>query len=342
MDTNEIRTKSQLLCPFCNSAGHKIYADLEDKFFNAPGRWNLFKCERTACGVVWLNPLPLEEDIIKAYTEYYTHTSGGGTANSILKKLFKRIQVSYWVNKYGYKKKSSLIDKIISLPLYLHPLKKSESDLLVLYLKNIPGGKLLDIGCGDGKELLFMKKLGWDVEGIDFDQESIKIARMKGIKVSSNTLARQSYKDNYFDAVIMKHVFEHIYSPIEMLEEIQRILKPGGSLVIITPNNNSISHKIFRRNWRGLEPPRHLHIMNRKSLRIIIENIGFVIRKSKCYVTSAYVIKNSYLVSVSKRKDRRLNFFEKIFIDFITILYAFLTFFINDVGDNVCIIAKKI
>ena len=58
-----------------------------------------------------------------------------------------------------------------------------------------------------------------------------------------------------FDAVTMSHVIEHVPDPVAFLDKCRRVLRPGGRLVLSTPNVRSLGHKRFRQSWRGLEPP---------------------------------------------------------------------------------------
>lgn len=74
---------------------------------------------------------------------------------------------------------------------------------------------------------------------------------------------------------MMSHVIEHVPSPVELLAECRRILKKGGVLVALTPNARSSVHKHYGRNWRGLEPPRHLQVFTTNSLARIANSAGY-------------------------------------------------------------------
>jgi SAM-dependent methyltransferase len=145
----------------------------------------------------------------------------------------------------------------------------------VRFLPALVKGRLLDVGCGSGEWLASMRERGWNVAGLDFDQDAVRIAKQSGLEVRSGTLKEQNYASKSFDAVTLHHVIEHVPDPVETLTECARILVNGGQLVLSTPNSASLGHRIFKEYWRGLEPPRHLHIFSGRSLRRVLEQAGF-------------------------------------------------------------------
>ena len=121
-----------------------------------------------------------------------------------------------------------------------------------------------------------MRIAGWEVEGLDFDEKAIDRAwREYGVTVRHGDLRAACYPDGSFDAVTMNHVIEHVHDPIAPLAESWRILISGGRLVVATPNIASSGHERFGRNWRGLEPPRHLHLFSEKTLAEAARHAGF-------------------------------------------------------------------
>ncbi len=88
-------------------------------------------------------------------------------------------------------------------------------------------------------------------------------------------LLSMDYREGEFDAVVMNNVIEHLPHPVRVFEECARVLKPGGRLVMITPNSNSLGYRRFGGDWRGLEIPRHLHIFSPSSLRAMARHAKF-------------------------------------------------------------------
>ena len=235
-----------------------LYQNLSDYLFNVSGNWNLRQCSNKTCGLVWLDPQPIDQDIRKLYQNYYTHTS---EAN---------------LSQVSQSKSRSLQNWLYDLFTYIIGIKQEREQFNQMYLADIKPGKLLDVGCGNGDLLAKFRDLGWDVQGQDTDIKAKEFAEKNyNLTVHLGTLKSISFADNTFDAIILNHVIEHIINPIALLSECHRILKPGGILVAVTPNILSTSHKFFGQYWRGLEPPRHLYLFSELTLKIIAKKAGF-------------------------------------------------------------------
>lgn len=266
-------------CYVCGDQGRIIYSDLKDRLFGAPGEWNLSQCLNPRCGLTWLDPMPMEKDISKAYEVYYTHQITGTLANVIssnkLKRFYYQIKKGYLALRYGYYPLIAKWQKLLGALIYLHPGYRAYLDFSIFYLKAETEGRMLEIGAGSGEAMIRMQELGWQVEGIDFDPIAVEKATKKGLTIHAGELVSDMYPTNHFDAITMSHVIEHVFEPIKLLNETYRILKKGGYLVIVTPNIESWAHAIYKRDWRGLEPPRHLHIFTAASLSYLAKMAGF-------------------------------------------------------------------
>ncbi len=217
----------------------------------------------------------MEEDIIKAYRIYNTHKEEIFPIINLARRLYSRIQMSYVRAKYNYRQAdSNRWDQLFAVLAYLHPIRRANFDISVFFLKAKPNGRLLEMGCGGGAMLKLMKELGWQVEGVDFDPAAVAHARESGIQVHLGTLAEQKLPDEAFDAITASHFIEHLPDPLRELQECRRLLKPGGMLVLLTPNAESWGHGIYQTDWRGLEPPRHLHIFTPASLAGMCRRTG--------------------------------------------------------------------
>jgi SAM-dependent methyltransferase len=102
-----------------------------------------------------------------------------------------------------------------------------------------PFSSLLDIGCGRGTLIEALRERAPDVSytGLELSEESAQIATAKGIDVMRRDLAEPlPFPDESFDVVTFGEVIEHLFDPDSVLDEIHRILKPGGRLIVTTPN----------------------------------------------------------------------------------------------------------
>ena len=138
------------------------------------------------------------------------------------------------------------------------------------------GGRLLDVGCGNGLLLAFALHRGWDGYGIDVSPGGVEeVKKRLGDRVALATLVEAGYPSDYFDVVSLFEVLEHLPDPIDQLREIHRILKPGGSVCLSVPNFASLECWVFGKWWAGLDAPRHFQQFTPESLRFCLEVAGF-------------------------------------------------------------------
>ena len=148
-------------------------------------------------------------------------------------------------------------------------------DYPFVYFKHLQKGKLLELGVGSGDTLKIFNQWGWQVEGLDFDPEAVKYATSQGLKVYEGDIFSQQFVGDSFEAVFSSHVLEHVPDPVGLMQESLRVLKTGGIFVAVTPNVSSKLHRIFKFNWRELDPPRHLHIFTPEALLTTAKKAGF-------------------------------------------------------------------
>ncbi len=258
---NSINTKPQPNCILCGKPGLTKYQNLQDCLFKTPGRWDFKSCTNPGCGSIWLDPMPCETDLSKLYQTYYTHKQQYGTSQNRL----KCINFLYSVLKTAW-----------GVCLHCTPIYRERRRLFLMYLENQPPGKLLEVGCGNGRRLMSLRALGWQTLGQEVDTISAELAEENyNLEVKLGLLENLGIAEETFDAVIMNHVIEHVTDPKKIMGSCRKLLKPGGQLIVVTPNLKSLGHKLFGRHWLGLDPPRHLHLFSSKTLLNLAENSGF-------------------------------------------------------------------
>ncbi len=269
-----IRATPALRCRLCGSEGRALYAAQRDRLFSASGEWSHRECVDARCGLIWLDPLPLEEDLPKAYEHYYTHAEKTARRGAVA-ALLAAAKRGYLANAWGYGDGVGVAERLLGLLPLVYPGRKAELDFSVMWLEPHGRGRLLDVGAGSGWLVEQMNALGWRAEGVDFDANAVARARALGLAMHQGGLPAQRFENAAFDAVTMSHSIEHVHDPVGWLAEARRILRPGGRLSIATPNTRSLLHRRYRANWFALDPPRHLHLFNRDALGSALRQAGF-------------------------------------------------------------------
>jgi SAM-dependent methyltransferase len=224
-----IRTFPKPACLLCGRTGEVLYSGLEDHLFSAPGAWQLKRCTGPDCKLLWLDPAPLPEDLWLAYETYYTHMGFGAGPPSL---VFRACRFAYL--------------RALKLTAILTGLARESRRFQDMLISDLPGGRLLDVGCGDGHFLNRMAQQGWEGTGIDFDAGAVENGRKKyGLDLIAADFQTASFSSSGFDAVTMTHVIEHVPDPVACLDKCRQLLKPGGRLVVSTPNPLSLGHQRF-------------------------------------------------------------------------------------------------
>jgi 2-polyprenyl-3-methyl-5-hydroxy-6-metoxy-1,4-benzoquinol methylase len=255
----QIRTRPCPACYLCGTAGTLLYENLNDRLFGAPGSWNFKQCPNSSCGLIWMDPMPVESDVGKAYENYYTHAPHPEGAEQ--SGIARAKAALTWVYESAWR---------------FTPVYAERRELELMYLDGVPPGRVLEIGCGGGEGLAKLRARGWQVQGQDVDENAADHARKThGVPVYCGLLDQAGFPDHEFDAVVMNHVIEHVHDPISLLKESKRVLKPGGYLVSVTPNTKGWGHARFGSNWIGIDRPRHLFLFSRNTLEQMARTCGF-------------------------------------------------------------------
>jgi len=157
---------------------------------------------------------------------------------------------------------------------------KSQVGLIKKYKK---GTSLLDIGCGEGFSLFKASQTGYTAKGIELSQDAAEYAKREfSLDIETRHFEGSQFPENCFDVVTLWQVLEHLPYPLTALKQVYRILKPGGLVVVSTPDIGGIPARILGRRWWNI---RRIHInqFTTKTLRGILKNARFKNVSSVCY-----------------------------------------------------------
>jgi 2-polyprenyl-3-methyl-5-hydroxy-6-metoxy-1,4-benzoquinol methylase len=261
-------------CPICGKENFEKYINCIDNTVSKEN-FDIVACKN--CSFKFTNPRPNEEEIRKYYKSetYISHTN---TKKGLVAKLYQLVR------KQTLKNKLKLLNK----------LKKNK-------------GSILDVGCGTGMFLEICKNDGWNIEGIEPDEDARKIAEKQlGRTLESNIL--NSLKEKSFDIITMWHVLEHIHKLNETIKWVNKRLNPNGYLIIAVPNYKSKDAQIYQENWAAYDLPRHLYHFSKESLKELMQKNDFeILDRRPMYFDSFYVSMLS-----TKYKYGKVNYIESI------------------------------
>ena len=231
-------------CNLCGADNTKVMFHARDRNVRGSSSFKIVKCKE--CGLVYLNPRPDKDEIRKCYPPWYHSRAQARTVN--IEKTW------IWGIPWG------------------KAMKKKARPIL-RYKKK---GTILDIGCGDGSLLKYMKSLGWHTFGVEFNERSSQYARkVLGLNVFSGRLEEANYETGFFDVIILFHVLEHLHDPCETLKRVYSLLKKDGFLLIEVPNFGSFEARFFKSKWNGISAPLHLYHFTPETLKNMLNYCGF-------------------------------------------------------------------
>jgi hypothetical protein len=270
-----IRVEAAPGCPRCGRPGDPLHHAMQDRMGPVHGRWSLARCRD--CGIAWLDPRPVAEDLGRLYEGYFTHAPPAPPAQA--EGWRGAVRGAALHQTYGYPVVASTPP--LARAVAAVPMVRDKVGDAILHVPFVPVGRLLDVGCGNGGFLLRMQALGWRVEGVEPDPRAAHAAReATGAAVHASVAAARQGQGPGFDAVAANHVVEHVADPAGMVHDLAGLLRPGGWLALVTPNLGSKAHALFGAAWRHLDPPRHLVLLPLPSLVRMVEEAGLTVARA--------------------------------------------------------------
>ncbi|MRX70461.1 Methyltransferase domain-containing protein [Flavobacterium resistens] len=168
-------------------------------------------------------------------------------------------------------------------------------------------GKILDIGAGTGDFLLTAKNDDWNVIGIEPSDRAKNIAKEKGISFVEEI---SELENNSFDVITMWHVLEHVPNLELQIQELKRLLKPTGTLIVAVPNFKSFDAKHYGEFWAAFDVPIHFWHFSKKAIKMLFEKVDMKLEKVLPMKFDSFYVS---LLS-EKYKTGKMNFIKAFFI----------------------------
>ena len=219
-------------CPFCESENTRSYLKLKDYFLSQED-FEIFEC--FDCKLLFTTPRPKQSEIGKYYKseDYLSHNEH---KKGLVPWIYNQVKKLNIRNKYK-----------IACDSYNNP-------------------KILDFGCGVGDFLHYAQLQGCDITGCDMSDDARKFASEKLGKTIVKPEEIFALPDSTFDIITMWHVLEHIDNLKYQTEQLHRLLKDNGRLVIAVPNFMSYDAQHYKDKWAAYDVPRHLNHFHKESL----------------------------------------------------------------------------
>ena len=237
-------------CPVCFCQQWELFTTAFDRFLNRPEEsWEIQRCR--GCGFGWTTPL-LSEDEIK---HYYPPTYHGETVNTIESFLSGKLQRSRSWRKETEKR--DLVERFVDR------------------------GRILDVGCGEGKFLWTLDSRKWERTGVEFSEQTVRLVgeRIGDFTLIEGNIFSHRLLESSFDVITFWHALEHLPEPRAVLKRTHQLLRPGGWLFISLPNFDSWQARLFHRYWYPLDVPRHLYHFAPGPLEILLKDRGLQVCK---------------------------------------------------------------
>ena len=237
----------EVACYLCGSTDAVHFTDAWDDLTGKPGTFHFVRCRQ--CGLVYQNPRIKPEYIGEYYDDEYI----------------------------AHRKKQ---DWGLMTPLYNWAMGKHDrqkAKLVARYTALSSSSRILDIGCGAGTFLLRMHALyGAEITGVDFKDLSA-LPGFDQINFHHGPIGEQDFPEASFDLITMWHFLEHDYAPLHTLRKIRPILKQDGTLVIEVPRLDSVTFKLYRERWPGLQAPQHTVAYDKHTVLAMVRKAGYEI-----------------------------------------------------------------
>jgi 2-polyprenyl-3-methyl-5-hydroxy-6-metoxy-1,4-benzoquinol methylase len=266
-------------CILCGGTAHEpLLTRVADYVTGTPGRWDLLTC--TTCKVVTTAPPVPPADIHHYYkSDYSPFEIDPASRRGSLKTALRAAMLLPYRLRFGSAERQRA---------------------------PFGAGRVLDVGCGSGALLAALAREGWICHCLDPSAEALARARaaVPSGKFFQGTIETFT-TEHRFDLITLSHVLEHLADPRAALRKLHSLLAPGGELQLEVPNIGGAEARLFGRNWRGLDLPRHYVHFTPRTLGWLLRDTGFVMERQRtAFLASS--IAESVMIACSRLVGRDL------------------------------------
>lgn len=283
------RTVEVEACPACGARRSAPRFSLADGLHGIPGSFRYRSCR--ACGSVFQDPRVADVDLGRLYPpDYYARGGvsepasvaappgrpGAGVRDRVRGAVRRAVAPAPGEGRGGWGARA------LARSRWLRERAFHDRVIDELLPWRTPAGRALDVGCGSGRLMAALAGVGWSVEGAEMDAEAAEAARRgTGLPVHVGSASSLGAGLDPYDLVVMMHVLEHLPSPVEAMANLARLLAPGGRLVVVCPNPESLLARRFGAAWYHWDAPRHLVVLPAGALARAGRRAGLELRSAR-------------------------------------------------------------
>jgi SAM-dependent methyltransferase len=305
--------RPRAVCLLCGGLLEACASGLFDTRFGIKGRYEVGRCHD--CRLAQLFPAP-EPATLKAL--YESHYNFGGETDALYTRLRERFLFSFlyrlWI--------------------------RADGDISFHLRRG--AGRLLDIGCNEGRGLRIYACNGFQVEGLELNETAAEVARKSGFRVHTELF--EDFKPTApYNVAVLSNVLEHSLDPRRMLLDVHRILASGGQVWISCPNSLSWLRSVFGRSWINWHVPFHISHFNPETLRRLLADAGYV-RVEVQQITPALWVTQSIIARLFSKEGKKTRQLRNPLLTIFLLVFARFVFFPalwvgNRFGHGDCLLA---
>lgn len=223
------------------------------------------------------------KELLKLHGSAYHECTGCGLiyAKWVLRDYVEANDASFANELDDYVGKASDTRRVKRLEKFLKPFSR--------YRRT---NKFLEVGCNAGSVLLTARNLGWEVQGVDIGATATEFGRTHwDLDLHTGTLESAQYETDTFDMVYSNATLEHVEHPLSTLQEIFRVLRPGGIFYCNTVNWDSYTRELLNEDWLLIAPTHHIHLFTPANVAMLCQRSG--LEHVKTWTTGARVRANA-------------------------------------------------